>query len=301
MSIDWHKNWLPKEWEDHVNDLLRARHGHDNFVPIPDGHTGDSGLEGYSLDGIAYQSYAPDELCKPADLYEKQRDKMTQDIAKFIKNSAKLMKLLGQTKIRRWVLVVPKQVSQELVVHANKKTTEVLQANLPYVDEDQFVILIQDKESFKPEEQLLLEQGVYKLKIDQTEVTDQQIEDFEADKHELTENISTKLLKLNKADDDRVPAAKAELVKRFIVSENILQELREDYPQYYEQIQTLKSERENDLKIEALSAESPSLTDQENRFLNKLEGGSILHSDNNLAIARGAVADWLMRCPLDFK
>jgi hypothetical protein len=301
MAIDPYKKWQPGEWETHVNDLLRARHGHENYVEIPDSHGGDSGLEGYSLDGIAYQAYAPDELCKPADLYEKQRDKMTADINKFIKNAPALQSLLGRTQIRRWVLVVPKHVSQNLVAHASTKTSEVLAAQLSYVDDEQFAVLVQDRDAFKVEEQKLLEQGIHKLKIELDEVTDQQVKSFESDEQELTENISKKLLKLPNADSENVLEAKALLVKRFIVSENIIQRLQEEYPQYYAQIQTLKSERENDLKIEALGDDRLSLGGQEIRFLSKLEGGSKLHSESNLAVAQGTIADWLMRCPLDFK
>ncbi len=226
---------------------------------------------------------------------------MTDEIAKFIQNKSKLVKILNNTMIRRWVLVVPRHVSQELVAHASKKTEEVLKADLPYVEKNQFIVLIQDRDSFKPEEQMLIDQGVYKLKLEMPEVTEQQIEEFEGDEYELTSNISNKLAKLNTANEETVAAARAELVKRFIVSENILQDLREDHPQYYSQIRTLKAQRENDLKIEALDDENPTLVDQERRFFSTLEAGSSLHRDNNMAIARGSVADWLMRCPLDFK
>jgi uncharacterized membrane-anchored protein YhcB (DUF1043 family) len=301
MSFDYKKNWQPKEWENHVNDLLRSRHGDENYIAIPDEHTGDSGIEGYSLTGIAYQSYAPDELCKPADLYEKQKKKITTDIKKFIDNKEKLSKLIYGTTINRWVLVVPRHVSQELLIHANKKTGEVLAQRLPYVDQGNFMILVMDRECFKVEEQALIEQGIHKLKIEPDHVTPEQIEEFGEHQLEHIDNIVRKLSKLPASTEGKVDAAKSELVKRFITSENILQRLQEDYPQYYEHIQTLRLKREDDLSLEALSNDTPSLEDQVNRFLPSLEDSSKLHSENNMTIAWGSVSDWLMRCPLDFE
>ena len=77
MELSPNKVWERKEWEGHVNDLLRIKHGQENYVPIPDRHNGDAGIEGYSFCGNAYQSFCPEELCSTAELYEKQRDKMT--------------------------------------------------------------------------------------------------------------------------------------------------------------------------------------------------------------------------------
>lgn len=301
MSFDQEKRWHRKDWERHVDYLLRARHGDENYMPIPDLHTGDSGLEGYSLDGCAYQSYAPDELCKPADLCDKQKRKITDDIRKFIKNSDKLSKLIYGTTIRRWILVVPRQVSQEVLIHANKKSEEVKAHNLPYVNAQEFMVLVRDRESFKAEEQHLIEQGIHKLKIEHDDVTDAQVEAFAADKYEHIENITRKLSKLSAATEDKVEEATSELIKRFIASENLLQSLQENYPQYYERIQTLRRERENDLRLEALSNDNQSLEDEARRTLSKLEGSSQLHSDNHSTIAWGSVTDWLMRCPLDYR
>lgn len=283
-----------------MNDLLRVRHGDDDYVPIPDFHTGDSGIEGYSLNGNAYQSYSPDQMCKSAELAQKQKKKITADIRKFINNKDKLSQLLYETMIRRWILVVPRQVSQEVVIHANQKAAEVRSHKLPYVDSEHFRVLVRDRESFKAEENVLIDQGIFKLKIDEVDVTTDQVEDFEYDQHEYIQNIVDKLTKLPTSTDDKVDVAKNELIKRFIVSENILQRLQEDYPEYYEQIQTLRLQRENDLKLESLSNEDPSLTNQVDRFLPRLEGHGKLHPENNKAIAWGSISDWLMRCPLDF-
>lgn len=75
--------WSPDDWQLAVNLWLTARYGLGSYQKVPDRHVGDFGIEGFSTDGNAYQSYAPEALTTAKDLYEKQRDKMTADINKF--------------------------------------------------------------------------------------------------------------------------------------------------------------------------------------------------------------------------
>ncbi|HCD6318344.1 TPA: hypothetical protein NDU01_005065, partial [Enterobacter hormaechei] len=105
MEISKNKVWEAKEWEGHVNDLLRLKFGEENYIPIPDFHNGDAGIEGYCTQGYAFQSYCPDEACTVDKLYDKQRDKMTADVGKFILDKKGYLKqILQNTKIRRWIL-----------------------------------------------------------------------------------------------------------------------------------------------------------------------------------------------------
>lgn len=54
------------------------------------------------------------------ELYKKQRGKITTDIKKFIDNRNDLINILGDSKIKSWVLVVPRHESALLLKHANK-------------------------------------------------------------------------------------------------------------------------------------------------------------------------------------
>lgn len=73
-----------------------------------------------------------------------------------------------------------------------------------------------------------------------------------------------------------------------------------DYPEYYEEIDTIKKKRERAIKLESVPCHLNSLKEQSDNLLGLLESGSCLHKENNISISWGAVADWLMRCPLDF-
>lgn len=111
-----------KEWQHYANQLLRLHYGQRDYQPVPDRHHGDGGIEGFSIsDGCAYQAYGCDEPISVAERYEKQRDKMTEDIVKFISNKKILQSIFGDIKISRWILFVPSYDSKDIVSHAAKK------------------------------------------------------------------------------------------------------------------------------------------------------------------------------------
>ena len=115
-------------WERRVKAWLRLRHP-GTFEEVPSDHHGDFGIEGFSRDGIAYQCYAQKSVLKTKDLYENQRNKITEDINKFINNSDELTKLFKDLKIHSWWLVVPEHKSGKLVQHASEKAALVRSKN----------------------------------------------------------------------------------------------------------------------------------------------------------------------------
>ena len=86
--------WDPDSWQKYVLNLLILRYGLKEFVYVPDRHTGDFGIEGFSRDGCAYQCYAAREPLETDVLYQKQRNKMSADIRKFYANQSDLQKFL---------------------------------------------------------------------------------------------------------------------------------------------------------------------------------------------------------------
>lgn len=102
------RDWDPNEWQDWVKQLLYAHYGHKHYQPVPDTDGGDYGIEGFSQDGCAYQCYAAEEPVGTEELYEKQRNKINEDLKKFVHNQQPLAKLFGALKIERWVFVVPR-------------------------------------------------------------------------------------------------------------------------------------------------------------------------------------------------
>lgn len=300
MDISRNKVWESKEWEHHVNDLLRIKFGDSNYIPIPDGHNGDAGIEGYCTEGSAFQSYCPDEACPVKELYEKQRDKMTTDIAKFIKDKDNyLTQILQNTRIKRWILVVPRHISKHLVIHASNKETEVVKANLPYVDNEDFKILIWDRETLKREESELISKGLRVLKVDMPDIDESQLDEIKDSESEFVKNISRKLKKL-KGDEEQVAIAANHLLQNIVMYKNIMSDLKDNYPSLHEEITNGVLDRESDLKLDCLDSDILPPAKQVKLLNTQLAERSKLHKDNLKCISTGVVGDWLMRCNLDF-
>ncbi|HEM7131158.1 TPA: hypothetical protein U2I51_000581 [Providencia rettgeri] len=304
MNISPSKIWTPKEWESYANSLLRIRYrsSTDDYIPIPDQDRGDGGIEGFSLDGYAYQMYCPQDATTISSLYEKQRTKMTDDINKFILNKGKMKGFFGDLKIKRWVLVVPEHKTKELVTHATKKSIEVKTANLDYVDSSSFRVLVWDLNEFKAEEAELLAAGMAVLKLEPISVQSSQIEDYQSKAPEFSNNMTRKLNKLNN-NIEIVRKGQETLTKTAIISQNMMSELKQEYGEYYEQINSAVVKRAEQLDIEALDgeAETKSINYQIGTLKEQLQQRCKLHTDNLDTISKGTIADWLMNCTLDFE
>ena len=165
------------DWQDWANQLLTLHYGPTEYLRVPDKHKGDAGIEGFALNkGHVYQAYGCEEPISDAERYEKQRNKMTTDTKKFIDNKEVLAKLFGAKKISRWVLFVPLCDSKDLIIHANKKTAEIKEANLSYVAED-FEVTICDETDFAVERKQLMavETNAISITVDSA---DNQVEDW---------------------------------------------------------------------------------------------------------------------------
>jgi hypothetical protein len=118
-----------KEWVTYCQKVLRLKYETEDYVQIPSKFGGDLGLESFTKAGRAFQCYCPDDELTSSELYTKQRDKITQDIRKFINNENDLIAILGATKIGRWYLVTPRYENKELIAHCERKAAEVRQRN----------------------------------------------------------------------------------------------------------------------------------------------------------------------------
>ncbi|XNS81071.1 hypothetical protein AB6D09_017830 [Vibrio cyclitrophicus] len=302
MEINSDKIWNPKEWEAHANELLRERYrATSGYIPIPDVHEGDGGIEGFSLDGNAYQMYCPENALTLEKLYADQRTKMTTDIKKFIDNKEKMINFFGQTKIKRWILVVPNHQTRKIVAHATKKTQQVIDANLPYVDNNEFRVLVWGRDDFRKEEASLLASGVAILKLSPIEVSKVDFNEYSGESSEFIDNMNRKLSKLT-TNPERIARGKDRLIKSAIISQNMLSELKQDYGEIYEQITNTTAIRAAQLDLEVFDAdpETQSLSYQTNTLINQLQSKCSLHNDNIDEISRGTISDWLMNCTLDF-
>jgi hypothetical protein len=295
-----------QEWQQWATQLLHRRYALGDYQEVPDTQQGDAGIEGYSVDGCAYQMYGPEGELTVARRHGKLRDKMTKDVNKFIKNKEKLYRLFGSLKIKRWILFVPSFDSKEIVEHAAKKTAEILAADLPYIDRNDFRVVVLQEDAFAAERAHLLNHAVTGIDIIANNVDDCDADIWSEEQQNCDKVISLEL-KIAKLPTlttfEKRKSFKLEVIKWWLDGQNILDGLRK-YPEAWESIRRVKSEQEKYLRADCMISNKQPY-DMLKDALGKIEDSvkkniAALADSSRKAVAYEAVADWLMRCPLDF-
>ena len=301
--IDGAKEWSGDEWQEHIVRLLRARYTEPGmFQEIPSRDKGDLGLEGFSRDGICYQCYAAEPPYDVKGLYEKQRGKITSDIGKFIKNQQSLARVFGELKIKRWLLVVPRFLSRELLEHRTKKCAEVLKANLPYVDGQFDIGVITDSE-FEAERCKLAYVRAYLHDLSSPPPGTEEVQGFSAEHLSLIANIEQKASKLPKLDSPhKISEFASRMVKNYLRGETATSALRELDPEQFESLLRCKQAKEDGLEIQSMvqAGDAATVTKTFEEFKLDVQKNVSISPQSADVVAWGAVADWLLRCPLDF-
>jgi hypothetical protein len=297
------KEWDGGEWQEHVARLLRARYTEPgSYQEIPSKHGGDLGLEGFSREGICYQCYAAEPPFTIASLYEKQRDKITADIGKFIGNSKRLSDVFGVLRIKRWLLVVPYFYSAQLLEHCTAKKNEVLAERLPYVDPDFVVGVITDAD-FEVELCYLSSAGLYKHNIDVPDPASSQIQLFRDSNVALLTSITSKAGKLPKLETPKqVDEFTLRMIKNYLRGESAVNSLRTRDPEQFESLLRCKQAKEEELVVQSMVqfGGHDTLIKTFYEFRTEVQKHVSVSPHTADVIAWGAVGDWLLRCPLDF-
>ena len=289
----------PNQWQQWIIRLLRARYSFVDLVEVPDKVQGDRGLEAFTRDGCCYQCYAVEGEPSAAERYERNRDKVTTDLRKFATNIEDLQALFGDTKIRRWVFMIPVHDNRKLVEHCAKKTAEVRAKGLPYVAPD-FEVQIATDDYFEVERNRLLSEGVAKLDLPALDVPDDAVGAFANANSGQIAKLETKIAKLVHARREEL---KQRLLKKYLQGEDALQRLR-DYPELYEAFVALRSNRAEYVAIKSLTradASPETLTDTIEEFRTEIKE-SIKGFEARLSelLATAATVGWLLECQLDF-
>lgn len=292
------------EWQSWASLLLATHYGPTEYQAVPDNHKGDAGIEGFTVtEGHAYQAYGCEEPLETQVRYERQRNKMTDDIRKFIDNRVILQSIFGRTIITRWTLFVPFFDSRELVIHANRKTTEVRDAGLPYVG-DMFRVTVCDEEHFRVARNQLINSTTDRLELRAEPATGQQVTEWAAENDVLLNVLDGKLRRLPTLPDDVARKQfRNSVLKWYLEGQSLLEALRR-YPHVYERVVKAKSHQENYLAMAAATIQqSPAdilktaLDTLRETFEREVKQLSVLSADS---LVHEAVADWLLRCPLSF-
>ncbi|KRB15851.1 hypothetical protein [Achromobacter sp. Root170] len=292
------------DWEEWANRLLSHHYGPTEYQRVPSKDRGDAGIEGFCIANcLAFQCYGCDEPISVQERYDKQRDKMTEDLTKFIQNKIVLQRLFRPSlKIKRWILFVPLFDSKEIVAHAAKKTKEILSAALPYVDTTFRVMVVQES-SYSVAREQLLSTAPQGLRFNQSPITEEEVDAWSTSNDKLVDVLKTKLARLPMIKNEaQLDAFVGRVLKWYLMGQELLEQLRK-YPDVYEKVIATKSHREEFLALSCLDgiAANARLNEVVADFKNDLQAeAGELHTFTAQHLATEAVADWLMRCPLDF-
>lgn len=291
------------EWERWANKLLTYHYGPTEYQKVPANHKGDAGIEGFTfVDGHAYQAYGCEEPVATQKRFEAQRKKMSTDIGKFITNKAVLTNLFKTVAIKRWVLFVPYFDSREIVAHAAAKTTEVIAANLPYVAGD-FRVAVCQEDDFAIERNMLLNANAGTLQIAVNGAAAGQVQTWTSQNSGLFSTLEDKICRIPTIKTTKQRRYFCEQVLKWHIDGQTLLEALRVYPEIYEKVKLAKNHQENYLAMAVLDNEVTK--DSLNGPLNALKAAlqrevRELHSFNADTLSYEAVADWLLRCPLNF-
>ena len=142
--------WKPKAWEQYVQRLLKRHYASPpgTYQEVPDTVKGDGGIEGFAADRHRVPVLRSSRMeYRPHLFLKHQKNKITEDIGKFIKNKAPCEKLFGTIKIGHWNFVVPYWNDKELKKHANDKADLVRSKGLRHVGTNFLISILTAKVS----------------------------------------------------------------------------------------------------------------------------------------------------------
>lgn len=289
------------KWENHCQLLLRMHYEHD-YQEVQDRVNGDLGIEGYTFSGKVFQCYCSDITPSGKELYEFQRDKITKDIKKLIKNAKKIKKLT-KVNIKEWHFISPYYEDKELHKHARKKEKEVKDKNIDEID-DNFRIKLIDENYFIREENLLAGFNLNKIRPIVNEETKELITDIKEKNSKIFKVIEGKINKLNLTDKEKRRFAN-KLFSDYFEGKFELDRLNRDFPSIYLEIMDLKTGFEDKLLYKTFTSSSSSnelfndiFKENEQVFAERFSGR--LADSLVSSLLREAIADWLGKCSLDF-
>lgn len=263
---------------------------------------GDFGIDYYcTKDSVAYQCYAVEEPIDIVTRAERQKKKITTDLAKLIANHVEIAKIFLGVPIKHWVLIVPLHDSKDVNLHCAKKTKDLRNAGCTALDPT-VEVMIQDPSVFPNDVVATGISALSKVTLSIPLPSQTELDRWVAGSSDLLANATHKLKK--RASPDQLEDALAEAIKSFLQGNALLDALRSGSPDLHEKIMSAIKSRARRLQFagpqvggsagEILHAELDAL------IAAMQTAAPSLSAENAEQIAYGSICEWIMRCPLDF-
>lgn len=299
MITRYRRDWEGKEWQRFSKQLVQVRHHAQNVQDVPDKVQGDAGLEFITKDNCCYQSYAPEEASDVKKAASAMKAKGARDLRKLIKNQEKISEILGDRKISNWILLVPFLDNKDVISHIQKVAAEVTEANLSFLTSD-FCALVQCQEDFETEFQQLRAKSVGP----HTPIRNPSTEQLQQAENKLDQRVEEKLKRAFPLDSKaKAQSRKGGHLFAHVLRENVLSDLRDDFPDVWEASKECISSQERRLEMAGAEGETPrqQINSSMDRMERTLKSQAPGLSEKQISyISQGQVGTWLIECPLDF-
>lgn len=303
-----------EEWEKLCNSCYRIRYQEQGYQEIPAKYKGDGGIEGFTKNGIVYQCYCPEKTYTDDELYEHMRDKMTEDVSKFIsKDYEPVLKRLGIHNVREWHFVVPEYRDKRILEHAEKKRKAVLEykkrnsKQCDYISED-FTITIKVIDDFKLELSKIIRND-YDSKIDLTVLRKKNVDWTNCDSAKVN-NVKRKIKAVMSGIDDD-DQDYIDIVNRYmesyVIGIELMEKLRKDQVDLYEQIIGLETTYKRQIEIKTKTNTDSSInqklfTEILDEFQDILEKEFPYLSRASIGeLKDDMISSWLADCSMQFR
>ncbi|NHZ78130.1 hypothetical protein F2P44_02300 [Massilia sp. CCM 8695] len=294
-------------WEGLCQQVFKKKYQAEDYQPMP-ASPGDFGLEGFTLNsGWGFQCYCPDKHYERKELYEKQRDKITEDLGKLGKFQVELQQRLGATKIGHWVFVTPEFDKNDLIAHARKKEVDVRGWNLPILTDD-FRVLLYDGDSYSVEINEIRSAAGEALVFDDVSPV---LAELRGEREEYEKNILRKSqARLSEKStsakfDNRLQQLQQRTLENFLGADGHFRRIADTAPMIYVRLVRLINEFENHVAETSTTwTGSPeALTNQIREGLQRrivIDLAPEFDETSASKVARYMVARWLAICELDY-
>lgn len=307
-------------WERLCLSCYRMRYNKENFREVPALHKGDAGIEGYTQSGIVLQCYCPnDENYSIDKLYEHQRDKVSNDIKKFLSPIYSIeYNKLGLKPVVEWHFVVPTYKDKRILTHITSKEKEVLKAKEDDLKQEksqriydhisqEFTIQIKVAEDYLTEISRMIRNSATDLKVSFTVLNSKSIEWSSCDIDKVN-NIKRKLLAINSGlTDSKLNKLLDMYMSAYVTGIEVLKSLGESFPDLrkdlLELIGAFKGEVERSTLLNSDKSLNKQLFDQlGNDFSDQLrEEFDCFNYASILELKNDIIAEWLADCSMEFE
>jgi hypothetical protein len=289
------------QWEEYCQKLFRLRY-RDTYQQVPAQFGGDLGIEGFTSDGELFQCHCPDDELTGKNLYESQRNKMTEDIGKLKRNASKIA-ALGVPAIKKWCFVVPKYDSKDLILHCRAKEAEVRALGTPEISTE-FAIRVMTEDDFIPEREHLVSCGIHKIQLVQDPIDPVEIQKWLTGNNAIVKRIREKTGKIV-TDTTQHALLTEQVVTWFLVGKNQIEVLNNTCPTTHQKLIALKGAMETEVTVRCLAAQQSAgvlldgiLSDYALRL--DREFTNVFTQALIVRLTHEAIADWMGACSLDF-